>query len=160
MNVTCLVTLSLILIRGKVIYQPKLILRFVQGWVRKVVHLAYKNRHWLCLYRCIESPSDCHCFQRWGKTAAATNYVLLGDVKNTCNLVNITNLVHNFLNMFIAFRYMFRATMCPSSGEITVSMRLGICHSIWMTVWYAGRNEFRPAYQTVIHIEWQIPGVA
>jgi len=25
--------------------------------------------------------------------------------------------------MFIAFLYMFRATMCPSSGEITVFMR-------------------------------------
>ena len=32
----------------------------------------------------------------------------------------------NFLNMFIAFLYMFRATMCPSSGENTVP---GICHS-------------------------------
>ena len=34
------------------------------------------------------------------------------------NLINRTNLVKNFLNMFIAFLYMFRATMCPSSGEI------------------------------------------
>jgi len=25
--------------------------------------------------------------------------------------------------MFISFLYMFRATVCPSSGEITVSMR-------------------------------------
>jgi len=31
----------------------------------------------------------------------------------------------------------------------------------WMTVWYAGRNEtFHPAYQIVIYIQWQIPGVA
>jgi len=29
----------------------------------------------------------------------------------------------NFLNKFIAFLYMFRATMCPSSGENTVPMR-------------------------------------
>jgi hypothetical protein len=60
--------------------------------------------------------------------------------------------------MLIAFLYMFRATMCPSSGENTVPMRHlvfdvpiirrkyltyatpGICHSMWMTVWYAGRN--------------------
>jgi len=27
-----------------------------------------------------------------------------------------------------------------------------------MTVWYAERNEFRSAYQTVICIEWQIRG--
>ena len=33
---------------------------------------------------------------------------------------------------------MFRATMCPSSGEITISATLGICHSVWITVWYAG----------------------
>jgi len=28
-----------------------------------------------------------------------------------------------------------------------------------MIVWYTGWNEFRPAYQTVIYIERQIPGV-
>ena len=44
--------------------------------------------------------------------------------------VNRTNLVHNFLNKFIAFLYMFRATMCPSSGEITVSMR----HLVFVTL--------------------------
>jgi len=25
---------------------------------------------------------------------------------------------------------------------------LGICHSVWMTVWYAEWNEFHPAYRT------------
>jgi len=35
-----------------------------------------------------------------------------------------------FLNMFIAFLYMFRATMCPSSGEITVPMR----HLVFVTL--------------------------
>jgi len=39
------------------------------------------------------------------------------------NLVNKANWVHNFLSTFISFLYMFRATVCPSSGEITVSMR-------------------------------------
>jgi len=40
--------------------------------------------------------------------------------------------------MFISFLYMFRATMCSSSGEITVSVRhLVLRHSVWMTVWYA-----------------------
>ena len=29
-----------------------------------------------------------------------------------------------------------------------------------MTVWYAGRKEFRPAYQTVIYTECHISGVA
>jgi len=32
--------------------------------------------------------------------------------------------------MFISFLYMFQATMCPSSGEITVSMR----HLVFVTL--------------------------
>jgi len=38
--------------------------------------------------------------------------------------------------MFIAFLYMFRATMCPSSGEITVPMR----HLVFVTLyrWLSG----------------------
>jgi hypothetical protein len=39
---------------------------------------------------------------------------------------------------------MFRATMCPSSGQIAVTMRHLVFVTIWMTVWYAGR---RSAYQ-------------
>jgi len=52
---------------------------------------------------------------------------------------------------------MFRATMCPSSGENTVHMR----HLVFVTLyrWLACRAEFRPAYRTVIYTEWQIPGV-
>jgi len=33
--------------------------------------------------------------------------------------------------MFIAFLYTFRATMCPSSAENTVSMR----HLVFVTLW-------------------------
>ena len=38
--------------------------------------------------------------------------------------------------MFISFLYMFRATMCPSSGEITVSMQ----HFVFVTLcgWLSG----------------------
>jgi len=52
------------------------------------------------------------------------------------NLVNKGNLVHNFLSMFISFHYTLRATMCPSSGEITVSMR----HLVLVTLcgWVSG----------------------
>jgi hypothetical protein len=39
------------------------------------------------------------------------------DSASLYNLVNKTNLVHNFLSMFISFLYMFWVTMCPSSGE-------------------------------------------
>jgi hypothetical protein len=42
--------------------------------------------------------------------------------------------------------------MCPSSGENTVPMRHLVFVTLYvqMTVWYAGLNEFRTAYQTVI----------
>jgi len=66
-------------------------------------------------------------------------------------LVNKTNVVHNFSCMFISILYMFRANMCPSSGEVTVSVWHLVCHSAWMTVWYASQ----PAYQTVNHTVWQ-----
>ena len=46
------------------------------------------------------------------------------------HLVNKANLVHNFSCMFISILYMFRAAMCPSSGEITVSMR----HLVFVTL--------------------------
>jgi hypothetical protein len=39
------------------------------------------------------------------------------------SLVNKTNLVHNLSSLFISILYMFWATLCPSSGEITVSIR-------------------------------------
>jgi hypothetical protein len=54
-------------------------------------------------------------------------------------------LVHNFSCMFISIIYMFQATMCPSSGELTVS--IWHCHSVWMTIW--------PEGQAVIQIVWQ-----
>jgi len=53
-------------------------------------------------------------------------------------LVNKANLLHNFLSMFISFLYVFWATMCPSSGEITVSMQHLVFVTLWMTAWYAG----------------------
>jgi len=57
--------------------------------------------------------------------------------------------------MFIAFLYMFRATMCPSSEENTRTYATsGICHSVYMAVWYALHT------WQVIYVEWQIPGVA
>jgi len=67
----------------------------------------------------------------------------------TWRLVNKTKLVHNFSCMFIYILYMFRVTMCPSSGEI-----LYFCN-----IWYLSlcvddllvcRMGFHPAYQIVI----------
>jgi len=52
------------------------------------------------------------------------------------NLVNKTNLVHNFSCMSISILYIFWATMCPSSGEITLSMQ----HPVLVTLcgWLSG----------------------
>jgi len=50
--------------------------------------------------------------------------------------------------MLISFLYMFRATMCPSEEEVTIYATLGICHSVWMTVWYAGWNTEQSSTQS------------
>jgi hypothetical protein len=52
---------------------------------------------------------------------------------------------------------MFRATMCPSSGENTVPMR----HLVFVTLyrWLSGMQNGIPICITVIYIEWHIPGV-
>jgi len=54
--------------------------------------------------------------------------------------------------------YMFRAAMAPSTGDTTVFMR----HLVLVILygWLSGMQGWNPAYQTVIHTEWQIPSVA
>jgi len=44
--------------------------------------------------------------------------------------------MHSFFNMFISILYMFRAAMCPSSGELIVPMR----HLVYVTLcrWPSG----------------------
>jgi hypothetical protein len=44
-----------------------------------------------------------------------------------------------FLSMFTSFLYAFRATMCPIiRTNNCIYATHGTCHSVWMTVWYAG----------------------
>jgi len=51
--------------------------------------------------------------------------------------------------MFIAFLYMFRATMCPSSEENTVPMRHLVFVSLYR--WLSGtQGGFRAAYQSSV----------
>jgi len=57
--------------------------------------------------------------------------------------------------MFISILYMFRATMCPSSGELTVSMR----YLVYVTL-CCQPSGMQVEYQTVNHTEWHIPGMA
>jgi hypothetical protein len=56
-----------------------------------------------------------------------------------------------FLSMFISFLYVFQATMCPSSGEITVSVR----HLVLVILYgrLSGTQSAHHAYQTVIYTE-------
>ena len=68
----------------------------------------------------------------------------------------MNSLAHNFLGMIISFHYMFRATMCPSSGEITVYMRhlvLVILYGLLSDGTQGGMNSFHPAYHTVIYTD-------
>jgi hypothetical protein len=63
-----------------------------------------------------------------------------------------TNLTHNYFScMFISILYMFWAAMCPSSGELIVSLCIDdrlVCTC-----------RRKPAHQTVIYTEWHIPDV-
>jgi len=53
--------------------------------------------------------------------------------------------------------YMFRATMCPSSGETTVSMRHWYLSFCMGGVSSAGWSETPTSVPDAIHTEWQIP---
>jgi len=61
------------------------------------------------------------------------------------------------LSIFISLLCMFRATTCPSSGEITVSIRhwyLSLCMG---GVWSAGWSETPTSRPDATHTEWQVP---
>jgi hypothetical protein len=61
------------------------------------------------------------------------------------------------LSIFVYLLCMFRATTCPSSGEITVSMRHW-CLSLCMGgVWSAGWSYTPTSRPEASHTEWQIP---
>jgi hypothetical protein len=77
---------------------------------------------------------------------------------HSCTIFQINpNRCTVLLSIFISLLYMFRATMCPSSEEITVSMRhwyLSLCMG---GVWSAGWSFTPPSTQYTTHTEWQIP---
>ena len=52
---------------------------------------------------------------------------------------------HYFLVYLFQLLYMFRATVCPSSGELYLC-NTGIFHSVWVAVWAASRDETRRPY--------------
>jgi hypothetical protein len=74
-------------------------------------------------------------------------YVILQTNSTRCTIL---------LRIFISLLYMFRATMCPSSEEITVSMRhwyLSLCMG---GVWSAGWSETPTSRPDATHTEWKI----
>jgi len=118
---------------------------------------------WYICYRRIAinkaaKPCSFHCIERnfdrihWNQELHFTEYI-----RPTIVFVNKPNWHTNFSYMFISILYIFRAAMCPSSGEclyqcgtwfrsLRVDDRL-VCRSI-------------PANQTVIYTEWHKPGGA
>jgi hypothetical protein len=77
---------------------------------------------------------------------------------HTCTILQINPTRCTILfSIFISLLYMFRATMCPSSGEITVSMRhwyLSLCIGGF---WSAGWGFTPTSRPDATHTEWQIP---
>jgi len=66
-------------------------------------------------------------------------------------------LVYIYIYIYMPLLSIFRATMCPSSGEITVSMwhwYLSICMG---GVWSAGWSFIPTSRPDATHTEWQIP---
>ena len=61
------------------------------------------------------------------------------------------------LSIFISLLYMFWATMCPSSGELTVSMRHWYVSLCMGGVWSAGWNFTPTSRPDTTHTKWQIP---
>jgi hypothetical protein len=66
---------------------------------------------------------------------------LIPCVTNDLNLVNKANLGHNLFLVYLFINlYMFWATLWPSSGETTVSVRHLVLVILCGWLWYAGRN--------------------
>ena len=61
---------------------------------------------------------------------------------------------HYFLVYLFQLLYMFRATMCPSPGQLTISMRhwyISLCMGGCLVCWLGWVD------QTAMHTEWKIP---
>jgi hypothetical protein len=89
---------------------------------------------------------SCADGEPWRFIICAAHWDVLSFVDRTSlyNLVNKTNLVHNLFLVYLFLckcinLYMFRPTMCPSSGETTVFVWHWV---LWMTV--VCRVEFIP----------------
>jgi len=83
-------------------------------------------------------------------------YVLLTVHSCTALQINPTRCTI-LLSIFISLLYMFRAPVCPSSGEITVSMRHWYLWLCLGGIWSAGCSFTPNSTPDATHTEWQIP---
>jgi hypothetical protein len=85
------------------------------------------------------------------------NYVLDVVVRaaSLYNLANKTNVVHNFsLYALFLFSTCFGRYVLIIRRIYSIKATSGICHSVLMTVWYAGwGGTSQPAYQTFLNTE-------
>jgi hypothetical protein len=72
------------------------------------------------------------------------------------NLVNKTNMVHNFsLHVLFLFSTCFGRYVLIIGRIICINATPGICHSVWMTIWYAGCDPSHP-----IHSIFHTPSIS
>jgi hypothetical protein len=90
----------------------------------------------------------CFCYFALRPTNAQLYYQQL-HLKYLCNLVNKATFVHNLLLVYLSI-YMFRATVCPSSGETTVFVRYLVLIILcgWMIVMQRGSVQFHSTLHT------------
>jgi len=93
----------------------------------------------------VYNPQNCasHCITYLASTIPLKiMYKLTLTMKVVYNLVNKANLVHNFSWYVYFFSLQVLGDYVPIIGRNNcIYAMLGTCHSVWMTVWYAGWNE-------------------
>jgi len=97
----------------------------------QIANIVHHNlsKNWLSNVAC-QTEHQCLVIDMSHKKVLREFFLIFCWPHTLYNLVNKANLVHNFFSMFVSFLYMFRATICPSSGAITVSM----WHLVYVTL--------------------------
>jgi len=125
-------------------------LRSARGYLRLVVSVASWTHSIISFQWCL---SGFGASENWFSSPTLKDRILrFVDRASVYNFVKPTWYTI-LLSMFISFLYMSRATMCPPSGEIAVSM----WHLVFVTLcgWLSGLQ----GGMKFIHTEWQIPSV-
>jgi hypothetical protein len=93
-------------------------------------HLCFIGR-WLLLVT-VQDSGSVSVVSPFTETYTHSKQIQANDYQiGSTFLVNKSNLIHNFYSLYISIVYMFRATICSSSGEISVSIRHGYFFWWW-----------------------------